>query len=172
MGLIDKYKRWRHGRGYGIHSPYAYEMVREVLNPPRIYAYYAYHEIGRLRSLYAPDMPLRELFLIFRVVNRFKPRSVTIDSPDASRMMRVIVNLAAPDAAITARGGHMFLSTARHTDAAPAPDTMMAYFSHSSNPAFRQLADARPYGHVYANPVRGIMARLPFLPRQSFEIDF
>ena len=44
MGLLKKYKRWRHSKGYGVHSPYAYKLVTDVLRPG-IYGYYSYHEI-------------------------------------------------------------------------------------------------------------------------------
>lgn len=39
--LFSLYKRWRHTRGFGVHSPFAYRMVKEVVSPPRGYAYYA-----------------------------------------------------------------------------------------------------------------------------------
>ncbi len=48
MGIINWYKRWRHGHGFGVHSPYAYRLVRDVLRPGRGYAYYAYADIDRL----------------------------------------------------------------------------------------------------------------------------
>ena len=41
MGLGRWYKRWRHGRGFGVHSPSAYGMVMEALRPWRGYAYRA-----------------------------------------------------------------------------------------------------------------------------------
>lgn len=39
--LLSLYKRWRHTRGFGVHSPFAYRIVKEVVHPPRGYAYYA-----------------------------------------------------------------------------------------------------------------------------------
>ena len=46
MGQIaESYKRWRHTRGYGVHSPYAYSVVKEVVRPGRRYAYYGYDDI-------------------------------------------------------------------------------------------------------------------------------
>lgn len=41
MGLGRWYKRWRHGRGFGVHSPLAYALVTEVLRKQRCYAYHA-----------------------------------------------------------------------------------------------------------------------------------
>lgn len=42
--LFRKYLRWRHSKGFGVHSPYAFGFVEEVLNP-RDYALYGYHDI-------------------------------------------------------------------------------------------------------------------------------
>lgn len=41
------YVRWRHSKGYGIHSPFAYRFVTDVLNP-KSYGYYAYWNIDEL----------------------------------------------------------------------------------------------------------------------------
>ncbi len=36
--------RWRHRHGFGVHSPFAYQLIREVITPRRIYCYYAEEE--------------------------------------------------------------------------------------------------------------------------------
>lgn len=38
--VADTYKRWRHTRGYGVHSPYGYRTVIRVLRPAKGYGYY------------------------------------------------------------------------------------------------------------------------------------
>lgn len=38
--MITGYRAWRHTHGYGVHSPYAYMLVTEVLDLPGGYAYY------------------------------------------------------------------------------------------------------------------------------------
>lgn len=38
--MADRYRRWRHSRGYGIHSPLAYTLVTEALYLRHGYAYY------------------------------------------------------------------------------------------------------------------------------------
>lgn len=44
MSVWNKYLRWRHSKGYGVHSPFAYRFVTDVLRPGP-YGYYAYNEI-------------------------------------------------------------------------------------------------------------------------------
>lgn len=43
--ISEAYKRWRHTRGYGVHSPFAYSVVKGVVRPGRPYAWYAYKDI-------------------------------------------------------------------------------------------------------------------------------
>lgn len=45
--MWNSYLRWRHSKGYGVHSPYAYRFVNDVVRPGN-YGYYAYGEAERL----------------------------------------------------------------------------------------------------------------------------
>ncbi|MDE5662418.1 MAG: hypothetical protein K2I37_00065 [Muribaculaceae bacterium] len=38
--IADRYRRWRHTRGFGVHSPLAYTIVTEALYPRTGYRYY------------------------------------------------------------------------------------------------------------------------------------
>lgn len=38
--IAEAYKRWRHTRGYGVHSPFAYRMVKMVICPGMGYGWY------------------------------------------------------------------------------------------------------------------------------------
>lgn len=53
--ISDAYKRWRHTHGYGVHSPFAYTVVKGVVNPDRNYAWYAYEDIDN--SISANSLP-------------------------------------------------------------------------------------------------------------------
>lgn len=45
MSVWNAYLRWRHSMGFGVHSPFAYKFVTDVLRPGD-YGYYAYGKIG------------------------------------------------------------------------------------------------------------------------------
>lgn len=38
-------KRWRNTRGFGVHSPFGYDIARNVVRPGRDYGYYGYSAI-------------------------------------------------------------------------------------------------------------------------------
>lgn len=44
--LAKRYRRWRHTRGFGIHSPYAYALLTDSLRPGTRYGYYGDSEIS------------------------------------------------------------------------------------------------------------------------------
>lgn len=47
MALWQTFLRWRHSKGFGVHSPYAYRFVTDVVRPGP-YQYYSYWEIETL----------------------------------------------------------------------------------------------------------------------------
>lgn len=38
--MLTRYRAWRHRKGYGVHSPYAYMLVTDILALPKGYSYY------------------------------------------------------------------------------------------------------------------------------------
>lgn len=52
--ISEIYKRWRHSHGFGVHSPFAYELVINTVTPGN-YAYYGYEDIEQ--ALLLPDVP-------------------------------------------------------------------------------------------------------------------
>lgn len=58
MNPWKHYLRWRHSKGYGVHSPYAYRFVTEVLNSHG-YGYYAYRDAERMTLMHRQDMKLK-----------------------------------------------------------------------------------------------------------------
>lgn len=43
--ILDSYIRWRHSHGFGVHSPFAYNIVTSAISPGHRYAYYGYEAI-------------------------------------------------------------------------------------------------------------------------------
>lgn len=76
MGLAESYKRWRHTRGYGVHSPFAYGLIKNVLRPGRGYAYYAYHDIEAVAQNTGGIEVAAQACMLFRLITWLGVRSV------------------------------------------------------------------------------------------------
>lgn len=159
LGLIDRYKRWRHGHGFGVHSPYAYHMVREVLRPPRSYGYYAY---SALQSA--------ELRLLYRILVELRPATVCVCAEGVRRRaLEQLVALALPSARV-GRDGDMLIVDRQA--AVGNTDVKFAYFNNPAHPALERIIGAMTRGHVYRNPSRALAVCTPRLPMQVFEVKF
>lgn len=66
------YKGVRHGRGYGVHSPWAYALIMSVLREDALY--YCYPQIDRL---FGPRRR-RDARAVFRTLVHLQPRAVTV----------------------------------------------------------------------------------------------
>lgn len=172
--LADIYRRWRHGRGFGVHSPYAFRMVNDVLRLPPDYAYYAYDDIARERHRLQAPVPLAEAFLIFRAVNEFQPSLVAILARGPlERLLCSIVRLASPGAEIShdigSLGGEGCMLIAYDAPAGALPAGCHAFLAGS---ALAALPARMPFGHIYRSSRRAIVAARPHLPFQTFDIKF
>lgn len=69
--------RFRYRKGYGVHSPFAFNLITDVINERR--PFYAYTELGRLHkrmSKQRPSCEKRVERLLFRLANWWQPKSV------------------------------------------------------------------------------------------------
>lgn len=170
MGLVAAYKRWRHSRGFGIHSPYAFRMVQEVLTTDLRYPYYAYDLLAAERRRLDCAIPLHDIFLAFRLAVEFAPRAAALSGARGSdlKILRAALRAACPGiefvTADVLRPGDFLLSADGHC--CPAVG-VHALWLHA--PAEYPTLAA---GHIYRNPRRAVLAARQHLPAQTFEIDF
>lgn len=101
--ISEAYKRWRHTRGYGVHSPFAYSLVKNVVRPGRGYAYYAYEEIDN--SLENASLPhsRRESRILLRLASFLNVDSAFLPNDDRTVSFRT---------ALLAANSHMTITTA------------------------------------------------------------
>lgn len=74
------FSTWRHGRGFGVHSPLAYDLLLNTLREPKKTGYYAYPE---LRSLESDKKRRRIARIVFRLVSRFSPKQIAVAGKEA-----------------------------------------------------------------------------------------
>ena len=89
---LDYIRRWRHTRGYGVHSPLAFRIVKECIHPDRRYGFYCdpyldfeYHEDRR---------GLRRARLVIRLLNLLRPTHVWM--PDADKRTVEAIRMIMP----------------------------------------------------------------------------
>lgn len=66
-------RKLKHRKGYGVHSPFAYTIITEVIEEKL--PYYAYHRMLRTFGKQAP-IPHKVACLLLRLANRFHCRNV------------------------------------------------------------------------------------------------
>jgi hypothetical protein len=76
MLLVRWLQRMKQSRGHGIHSPFAYDMITNVLRSP--YSYYAFQDIEKVLTEYGLDTNLITDFnhLSYRLVHHFKAKTI------------------------------------------------------------------------------------------------
>ncbi len=176
--IPDSYLRWRHGRGFGIHSPFAYNFICLTLRE-RL-PYYAYPALREELRRSGADMSHHDLGLIFRIVTRFMPESVAIFGDNNACVERTAVTAVSehitfsPSAPFVIINGD-FDPAARHLESL-AGHSFIAIFpkgDDSSTSLLRRTLDTLDYGMSFRNR-KGftIITALPHLPRQDFDVRF
>lgn len=66
--MLNPYRRLRHTYGHGVHSPFAYRIVTDILRPRRKYVWYGYEEIeGAADSMKADASTRRRAEMLLRI---------------------------------------------------------------------------------------------------------
>lgn len=101
---LASYRRWRHSRGFGVHSPWAYGVVSEVLRSNDRYGYYAWDSIDRTFGQHS-----RLARKVYALIVHLQPSTVTVagdplwhalavtacDAPGANGPMLLVADPAA-----------------------------------------------------------------------------
>ena len=83
MSIWNSYLRWRHSKGFGVHSPYAYKFITDVVKPGE-YGYYAYHDLDRILLEYDLSTPrnFKRIAFVIRLLIFLKIRRVVSFPPN------------------------------------------------------------------------------------------
>ena len=71
-GVLRRLSTLRHGRGFGVHSPLAYELITSVLRDRP-----AYYGDTHLHNIYKNKRQRRLARIVLRLISRFEPAAVT-----------------------------------------------------------------------------------------------
>jgi len=67
-------RKIKNRKGYGVHSPFAYSIITEVIEEKL--PYYAYQSMTRVYPKSGGAIPLKVAMLLFRLSNRFRARRI------------------------------------------------------------------------------------------------
>ena len=160
-GIVSQLRRWKRSRGFGVHSPFAYHFITEVLRQK--HAYYAYERL-------AASADVRTLF---RVVLCLRPSTVAVYADDcwlqavvaACPLVRIVEDPAEADLIVTDHPLHdvdISVLAGRHL-----------VLVGSDRRMWEQLVAAMPHGMTFDNS-RSLAIAVAYhhLPRQDFSISF
>ncbi len=165
-------RRWR-AKGFGIHSPFAFSFVTEVL---------ARRGCGgideELRAAATGD-GFGDMALIYRCISHFRPGKIAI-YPAGDEILTRIVGLTAPDAEIISGNSTITpdMAIVRTPEAAPTHDNgAPVYIIRNIDRApakdlWKRLTSGCSRGMDFSDRRTGIICRFSHLPRQSFKIAF
>lgn len=177
LALARRYKRWRHGRGFGIHSPFAFDFITRTLRE-RL-PYYGYDDIDAAVASSAARQSLSDrcLRLIFRIAVRFNPSSVAILGDSDMSALTATLKAVRQDITITDRAdeadfiivdGATPLCLTKEKAVILFPDTR-----HAGSDTLERVWQQVGRGMRFDNG-RGfsIIVADPKLPRQQFDVRF
>lgn len=163
MAILSRFNRWRHGRGFGIHSPYAFVFVTEVLRQK--HGFYAYTQLKSRRSR-----------LTLRIVLALKPAAVCLITSDP--LLAAAVKAADSSIVMTddpAKANLIIVDAAQSPEFAleAYPQAHALVFHFLRLKSWRSIVSSLPYGHIYHNArSTAVIARQQHLPAQVFDIKF
>lgn len=99
--LFEWFKTWRHGRGFGVHSPLAFSLLGEVLRTPDGVAYYDEEAIS---CIFPQGRQRRISRTAYRLAAYVNPCSVAVLADGARQALwSRLIHSALPSARVTAK---------------------------------------------------------------------
>lgn len=93
MGIYEYINRWRHTRGYGVHSPLAYRIVKECIRPDERYGFYSdayidyeFRKEGKVRQ---------NARMLIRLINLLHPKRIWI--PNCDKRIKTALGISFPN---------------------------------------------------------------------------
>ena len=168
------WRRLRHGRGFGVHSPFAYRFIREVLRERC--AYYAYDRVDALAAEWPGGVSGARM--LFRVAAFVNPSHAA-----ASGVAAAIVGMACPSALVDGvpepQTGLIVLQGGENEDAVlcctasgatvVVPDRNIP----SVAALFARLRNETGHGHCFMNGSgAAVFVGRRTLPAETFDVRF
>lgn len=163
MWFWQAFRRLRHSKGFGVHSPSAYQFITDVIHPLPYYTYYAYPTLPKTYCNISAE-------LIFRTVAFLTPSTVEIAGSDISQVKKVatIVHAAHPVKIISEGEADMMICL-------DSVSTVKSRWKHAminnlEHPVMDDIKKAST-GHIFMSRKAAIFINTR-VPHQIFDVSF
>lgn len=160
----------RRSRGFGIHSPFAYDLVQNTLRERKGYGYY-------------PSDPIdchHDLRLILRLVARFQPRRVLVSGDVNDEIVKTVRRADSriaftgdtPDMVIISGHDISDISLLTACKTLRAGGVVLSLDRRKSTPQIKRMKDVMECGMTFFSRHKWLAVGARHLPRQDFEVSF
>lgn len=73
--ILRWFRRFRQRRGYGVHSPFAFEWITDVVYNQQA-QYYAYAPLSQRHKQWSGVLSIKDARLLFRIANHFRAKRI------------------------------------------------------------------------------------------------
>lgn len=160
---INNLTRWWRGRGFGVHSPFAYKFITETLHCP--YAYYAYQPIAdeaRTRR------EMEDAERLFRIVLHFRPRRVERRGTPSVAMETAV---AEASAAFRVASEQLLTIIAEPQSTVNVEPNSVTVFVGRGCKSAENLPKKHDYGMIFRGRRMIVVVMSTALPFQQFDVD-
>ena len=166
MGAINPawLQRLRHKRGFGVHSPFAFRFITEVLNAPRGYKFYSEVQcagsdrriLARLQGRFAP----KNTVYIGKRAIALAPKEVKHENANLAAADFVVIDLRTADV------------NQELIERISKGELLVYAFNHNKG-RIERLISAMPCGMSFRNSrSRAVLVVHSNLPRQDFLVSY
>lgn len=111
--LVSKsVRKLKHRKGYGVHSPFAYSVITEVIEEKM--PFYAYQRMLRVYPKGGSAIPFKVATLLFRLANRFRARRILEIGCDAGYSILPLLLVDGRNRVTTVASSHQKRLTTHH----------------------------------------------------------
>lgn len=165
MNVCRRLLRLKQSKGHGVHSPFAFDLITNVLCSP--YKYYAFEDIDkhiwRNEALFKkkgldPDVITRFNYTTFRLINHFKPENVLEINPGTGVNSLFIVSSAPKASVILAEDNNeiiedvVFLLDSYINTCNKSQQKLEIPFDQYKFTPIKELKNNKIYDAVFVNP--------------------
>lgn len=161
--MTNNISRWWRGRGFGVHSPFAFKFITATLHCP--HAYYAY---GAIADEARTQREQEDAERLFRIVLHFRPRSIERRGVLSPAMETAVAEASAAFRVASER--RLTIVAEPQSAVALEPDTVTVFVGHGCELA-KQLSVNPEYGMIFRGRRMVVAVMSTALPFQQFDVD-